>query len=146
MCLGMANGYRVPGKEKSDFVISDKDGKLVVNFNGLKNTSKICGAFTIIEDDVTESKIEIAKEIVLNEMFDVIKDVVKNHEEFFIIKELSEEDDPLGRIEFKKGFSVGKAAVGAVLLGPIGLVGGALGKKKVSYYCTKCNFQHDYDA
>ena len=28
-----------------------------------------------------------------------------------------------------KGFSVGKAAVGAVLLGPIGLVGGALGKK-----------------
>ena len=30
--------------------------------------------------------------------------------------------------ETKKGFSVGKAAVGAVLLGPIGLVGGALGK------------------
>lgn len=46
----------------------------------------------------------------------------------------------------KKGFSVGKAAVGAVLLGPVGLVGGALGKKKVSYYCTNCNFQHDYDA
>ena len=32
-----------------------------------------------------------------------------------------------------KGFSVGKAAVGAVLLGPIGLVGGALGKKKQYY-------------
>ena len=45
-----------------------------------------------------------------------------------------------------KGFSVGKAAVGAVLLGPVGLVGGALGKKKVTYYCIKCNFQHDYDA
>lgn len=30
----------------------------------------------------------------------------------------------------KKGFSVGKAAVGAVLFGPVGLVGGALGKKK----------------
>lgn len=29
-----------------------------------------------------------------------------------------------------KGFSVGKAAVGAVLLGPVGLLGGALGKKK----------------
>ena len=28
--------------------------------------------------------------------------------------------------EAKKGFSVGKAAVGAVLLGPIGLVGGVL--------------------
>ncbi len=111
MCLGMANGYRVPEKEKSDFVISDKDGKLVVNYNGPKNTSKICGVFTIIEDDVTESKIEIAKEIVLNEMFDVIKDVVKNHEEFFIIKDLSEEDDPLGTIEFKKGFSVGAKAI-----------------------------------
>lgn len=29
-----------------------------------------------------------------------------------------------------KGFSVGKAAVGAVLLGPVGLVGGALGKRQ----------------
>ena len=31
----------------------------------------------------------------------------------------------------KKGFSVGKAAAGAVLFGPIGLVGGALGKKNL---------------
>lgn len=46
----------------------------------------------------------------------------------------------------KKGFSVGKAAVGAVLVGPVGLVGGALGKKKETYYCTKCGFQHDYNA
>lgn len=44
-----------------------------------------------------------------------------------------------------KGFSVGKAAVGAVLFGPVGLVGGALGKKKVSYCCGKCGFSHDYD-
>lgn len=29
--------------------------------------------------------------------------------------------------ESKKGFSVGKAAAGAILLGPIGLAGGALG-------------------
>lgn len=43
-----------------------------------------------------------------------------------------------------KGFSVGKAAVGAVILGPIGLVGGALGKKKLSYYCGKCGFNHEY--
>lgn len=46
--------------------------------------------------------------------------------------------------ETKKGFSVGKAAVGAVLLGPIGLVGGALGKKKKCYYCGKCGFSHEY--
>lgn len=44
----------------------------------------------------------------------------------------------------KKGFSVGKAAAGAFLLGPVGLVGGALGKKKVYYACGNCGFQHEY--
>lgn len=43
-----------------------------------------------------------------------------------------------------KGFSVGKAAVGAALLGPIGLVGGALGKKQSTYFCGNCGFNHDY--
>lgn len=47
--------------------------------------------------------------------------------------------------EGKQGFSVGKAAVGGLLLGPIGLVGGALGKKKVVYYCRNCQFQRAYD-
>ena len=46
--------------------------------------------------------------------------------------------------ESNKGFSVGKAAVGAVLLGHVGLVGGALGKKKQFYYCGKCGFNHEY--
>ena len=46
----------------------------------------------------------------------------------------------------KKGFNVGKAAVGGILLGPIGLLGGALGKKKELYACGKCGFQHEYDA
>ena len=45
----------------------------------------------------------------------------------------------------KQGFSVGKAAVGGVLFGPVGLLGGALGKKKATYCCGKCGFQHDYD-
>lgn len=44
----------------------------------------------------------------------------------------------------KKGFSVGKAAVGGLLLGPVGLVGGAFGKKKSTYYCGKCGFNHEY--
>lgn len=44
----------------------------------------------------------------------------------------------------QKGFSVGKAAAGAILLGPIGLVGGALGKKKECYACGNCGFQHEY--
>ena len=44
----------------------------------------------------------------------------------------------------KKGYSVGKAAVGGILLGPVGLLGGALGKKMSTYCCGKCGFQHDY--
>lgn len=47
--------------------------------------------------------------------------------------------------ETKKGFSVGKAAVGGILLGPVGLIGGALGKKKVAFACGNCRFQHEYD-
>lgn len=46
----------------------------------------------------------------------------------------------------KQGFSVGKAAVGGLLLGPVGLLGGALGKSKATYCCGKCGFKHDYDA
>ncbi|MEG0772681.1 hypothetical protein [Clostridium sp.] len=46
----------------------------------------------------------------------------------------------------KKGFSVGKAAVGGILLGPVGLLGGALGKKKSTYYCGTCGFSHEYNG
>lgn len=46
----------------------------------------------------------------------------------------------------RKGFSAGKAAVGGLLLGPLGLFGGALGKKKVTYCCRNCGFQHEYDG
>lgn len=43
-----------------------------------------------------------------------------------------------------KGFSIGKAAAGAVLLGPVGLAGGALGKKQATYCCQSCGFRNDY--
>lgn len=46
----------------------------------------------------------------------------------------------------RKGFSVGKAAVGGILLGPVGLLGGALGKKKVYYCCGNCGFEHEYNG
>lgn len=45
----------------------------------------------------------------------------------------------------KEGFSVGKAVAGNLLFGPIGLLGGALGKSKVVYCCGKCGFQMTYD-
>lgn len=44
----------------------------------------------------------------------------------------------------KKGFSVGKAAVGGILFGPMGLIGGALGKKHDAYCCKECGFEREY--
>ena len=38
----------------------------------------------------------------------------------------------------KKGFGIGKAVVGAALVGPLGLVAGNIGAKKVWVTCLKC--------
>lgn len=37
-----------------------------------------------------------------------------------------------------KGYGLGKAAVGAVVLGPVGLLGGLVGSKKTVIVCLKC--------
>ena len=39
----------------------------------------------------------------------------------------------------QKGFGLGKAAVGAILLGPIGIAGGLLGRKDLELVCLSCN-------
>lgn len=41
----------------------------------------------------------------------------------------------------KKGFSVGKAAVGAIATGGIGLLAGGIGKNKIELTCLKCGHQ-----
>lgn len=38
----------------------------------------------------------------------------------------------------KKGFGLGKAAAGGILLGPIGLLGGAIGSNKIQRVCLNC--------
>lgn len=38
----------------------------------------------------------------------------------------------------KKGFGLGKAAIGGVLLGGVGLLGGFVGSRKVQITCLKC--------
>ncbi len=40
-----------------------------------------------------------------------------------------------------KGFSTGKAAVGVLLAGPIGLLGGFIGCGKVKITCLKCGYE-----
>lgn len=37
-----------------------------------------------------------------------------------------------------KGFGLGKAAAGGLLLGPVGLLGGLIGSRKVMITCLKC--------
>lgn len=41
----------------------------------------------------------------------------------------------------KKGFGIGKAAVGGLALGPWGLLAGGIGKNKVKVTCLKCGYQ-----
>jgi len=41
----------------------------------------------------------------------------------------------------KKGFGLGKAAAGGLLLGPIGLLGGVIGSAKVKITCLKCGHE-----
>jgi len=41
----------------------------------------------------------------------------------------------------QKGFGLGKAAVGALLLGPVGLLGGMLGRKKIELVCQACGYR-----
>jgi len=42
--------------------------------------------------------------------------------------------------ERRGGFSGGKAVLGAVIAGPIGLAAGALGRKKTTYQCKRCGY------
>lgn len=41
----------------------------------------------------------------------------------------------------KKGFGVGKALVGTVLVGPIGLFAGGIGMKKIKLTCLNCGHE-----
>ncbi len=38
----------------------------------------------------------------------------------------------------KKGFGLGKAAVGGLILGPVGLLGGFIGKNQLKFICNNC--------
>lgn len=40
-----------------------------------------------------------------------------------------------------KGFSLGKAAAGGILVGGVGLLGGLIGSKKIMITCLKCGYK-----
>lgn len=40
-----------------------------------------------------------------------------------------------------KGFGLGKAAIGAAVLGPVGLLGGLVGSKKIRIVCLNCGHE-----
>lgn len=42
-------------------------------------------------------------------------------------------------------FSVKKAIIGGVILGPVGVLGGLMGKKE-KYHCGKCGYEQDYEC
>lgn len=41
----------------------------------------------------------------------------------------------------KKGFRLGRAAVGTILLGPVGFLGGFIGSNNLEFACLSCNFK-----
>lgn len=45
----------------------------------------------------------------------------------------------------KKGFGIGKAAIGGLVLGPVGILGGFLGSKKIEFRCNSCQYKWSLD-
>lgn len=45
----------------------------------------------------------------------------------------------------KKGFGIGKAAIGGLVLGPVGILGGFLGSNKMEFRCNSCQYKWSLD-
>lgn len=45
----------------------------------------------------------------------------------------------------KKGFGIGKAAIGGLVLGPVGLLGGFIGSNKMEFRCNSCQYKWSLD-
>lgn len=159
-------------KSESESVVIDGENAEVFNFhewivqNGLESYEELLKTqdlntldvlMTLTESDLEKIGIESigAKKKIING----IQKLKTSASTFFATQEISEKESIPNRCPncgniwgmenetSGAGNTLGKALVGGLLLGPLGVIGGAaFGNKTVTYICKKCGFKKDYKS
>ena len=159
-------------KSESESVIIDGENAEVFNFhewivqNGLESYEELLKTqdlntldvlMTLTESDLEKIGIESigAKKKIING----IQKLKTSASTFSATQEISEKESIPNRCPncgniwgmenetSGAGNTLGKALVGRLLLGPLGVIGGAaFGNKTVTYICKKCGFKKDYKS
>lgn len=159
-------------KSELESVVIDGENAEVFNFhewivqNGLESYEELLKTqdlntldvlMTLTESDLEKIGIESigAKKKIING----IQKLKTSASTFFATQEISEKESipnrcpncgniwGMGNETSGAGNTLGKALVGGLLLGPLGVIGGAaFGNKTVTYICKKCGFKKDYKS
>lgn len=159
-------------KSESESVVIDGENAEVFNFhewivqNGLESYEELLKTqdlntldvlITLTESDLEKIGIESigAKKKIING----IQKLKTSASTFSATQEISEKESIPNRCPncgniwgmenetSGAGNTLGKALVGGLLLGPLGVIGGAaFGNKTVTYICKKCGFKKDYKS
>lgn len=159
-------------KSESESVVIDGENTEVFNFhewivqNGLESYEELLKTqdlntldvlMTLTESDLEKIGIESigAKKKIING----IQKLKTSTSTFSATQEISEKESIPNRCPncgniwgmenetSGAGNTLGKALVGGLLLGPLGVIGGAaFGNKTVTYICKKCGFKKDYKS
>lgn len=159
-------------KSESESVVIDGENVEVFNFhewivqNGLESYEELLKTqdlntldvlMTLTESDLEKIGIESigAKKKIING----IQKLKTSASTFFATQEISEKESipnrcpncgniwGMGNETSGAENTLGKALVGGLLLGPLGVIGGAaFGNKTVTYICKKCGFKKDYKS
>ena len=159
-------------KSESESVVIDGENTEVFNFhewivqNGLESYEELLKTQDLNTLDVlmtlTESdleKIGIESTVIKKKIINGIQKLKTSASTFFATQEISEKESipnrcpncgniwGMGNETSGAGNTLGKALVGGLLLGPLGVIGGAaFGNKTVTYICKKCGFKKDYKS
>ena len=159
-------------KSESESVVIDGENAEVFNFhewivqNGLESYEELLKTQDLNTLDVlmtlTESdleKIGIESIGVKKKIINGIQKLKTSASTFSATQEISEKESIPNRCPncgniwgmenetSGAGNTLGKALVGGLLLGPLGVIGGAaFGNKTVTYICKKCGFKKDYKS